>query len=196
MSSLLSIGTRLHTRMASEKILEKLRHSLRPIGDSDARAAVVVLLKEETGDLQIFLVKRATNPEDPWSGNMALPGGRRHPEDQNLMDTVIRETWEETGIDLHKHNFLGTLNPVASSGASTRLVVLPFVAIYRETPEVRLNKELRDYFWYPLSRLRSSEGKAVVEGHEVPAFLVNSEIVWGLTYRMLKNLLDLVQRQC
>jgi len=181
--------------MASQRILEKLKHSLRPIGDSDAGAAVVVLLREEAGDLQILLVKRATNPEDPWSGNMALPGGRRHAEDRDLVATVIRESWEETGIKLCRRCFLGTLDPVVSSRAVTRLVVLPFVAILGEMPEVRLNRELCAYFWFPLSRLGSLEGEAVVEGREVPAFLVNGEVVWGLTYRILKNLLELVERR-
>jgi len=181
--------------MASQKILEKLKHSLRPIGDSDAGAAVVVLLREEAGDLQILLVKRATNPEDPWSGNMALPGGRRHAEDQDLLATITRETSEETGIDLYRRCFLGTLDPAVSSRAATRLVVLPFVAILGETPEVRLNKELCAYFWFPLGRLSSLEGKAAVEVCEEPAFLVNGQVVWGLTYRMLKNLLELVERR-
>jgi 8-oxo-dGTP pyrophosphatase MutT (NUDIX family) len=180
--------------MSATKILESLRPFLKPIEGSDAGAAVVVLLREEAGSLQLFLVKRATNPRDPWSGNMALPGGRRHPEDRDIKATVIRETREETDIDISGCRFLGTLDAVSSTRAITRLVVLPFVVVCEEMPRVMLNRELVDCFWFPVDQLKPSEGKALMEGNEVPAFLIHGEVVWGLTYRMLKNFLELLDK--
>ena len=180
--------------MSAENILERLRRLLNPVEDSDAGAAVVVLLREEAGSLQIFLVKRATNPRDPWSGNMALPGGRRHPEDGDIKATVIRETKEETDIDISGCRFLGTLDAVSSTRAITRLVVLPFVVVCEERPSVTLNSELVDCFWFPVDQLKPSEGKALIEGNEVSAFLVHGKVVWGLTYRMLKNFLDFLDK--
>jgi 8-oxo-dGTP pyrophosphatase MutT (NUDIX family) len=181
--------------MSADNLLERLRRLLNPVEDSDAGAAVVVLLRKgERGDLQLFLVKRATNPRDPWSGNMALPGGRRHPEDRDIKATVIRETLEETSIDISGCRFLGTLDAATSTRAVTRLVVLPFVVVCGERSRVTLNKELVDCFWFPVDQLKPSEGKALMEGNEVPAFLVKGEVVWGLTYRMLKNFLDLLDK--
>jgi len=180
--------------MSADNLLERLRRLLKPIGDSDAGAAVAVLLREEEGSFQIFLVKRAINPRDPWSGNMALPGGRRHPEDRDIKETVIRETLEETGIDISGCRFLGALDAASSTRAVTRLVVLPFVVVCGERPRVMLNKELVGCFWFPVDQLKPSEGRALMEGNEVPAFLVNGEVVWGLTYRMLKNFLELLDK--
>ena len=165
---------------------------MRPVEDADAGAAVAMLLKREGRSLQLLLVKRAADPSDPWSGDMALPGGRRHLEDRDLWETVVRETVEETGIDLRCYRLLGTMD-VAVSVVAPELGVLPFVVLCEETPEVSLSRELRSYFWVPLEQLRRSRGMARVHEGEVPAYIVDGEVVWGLTYRMLENLLRLLE---
>ncbi len=178
--------------MDHEDAVEKLRGVLKPVEDADAGAAVAILLKREERGLQVLLVKRATNPSDPWSGHMAFPGGRRRPEDRDLRETVIRETREETGIELRGCRFLGTLS-VTTSSVAPELGVLPFVVLCNETPRITLNEELCSHFWVSLEHLRRSRGSALIQGVEVPAFLVNGEVVWGLTYRMLENLLGLLE---
>ena len=170
---------------------EKLRGLLKPFGDADARAAVAMLLKREKEDLEVLLVKRAVSPSDPWSGDMAFPGGRRHPEDLDLMETVTREMKEETGIDLLGCCFLGTLDVTASSVAP-KLGVLPFVFLCAENLEISLSPELCSYLWAPLKQLELSRGRYRVHKGEVSSYLVEGEVVWGLTYRMLENLLRLI----
>ena len=63
------------------------------------QAAVALVLRREP-EPSFLLVRRAHSPRDPWSGQMALPGGRRDPEDTGLRETAVRETREEVGIDL------------------------------------------------------------------------------------------------
>ena len=62
--------------------------------------AAVALVLRVADDLELLLIKRAKSVRDPWSGHVALPGGRRDPSDSILMETAIRETSEETGVDL------------------------------------------------------------------------------------------------
>jgi 8-oxo-dGTP pyrophosphatase MutT (NUDIX family) len=107
------------------------------------------------------------------------------------METVMRETLEETGIDLSQFPFLGTLN-VVNSNVAPDLEILPFVVLSEETPKVTLTQELCSYFWVSLEQLKRSKGKGRVHQREVPAYLVYNEVVWGLTFRMLNNLLELV----
>ena len=101
---------------------KKQRKMFRPVEDTEAEAAVALLLKGEGRGLQILLVRRAIAPSDPWSGDMAFPGGRRHPEDRSLRETAIRETMEETGIDLCCHRLLGTME-VSTSTVTPELAI-------------------------------------------------------------------------
>ena len=61
-----------------------------------AVAAIVVGAQEP----EILVLKRRPHPQDPWSGHYAFPGGRRDPEDEDLLATCLRETREECGISL------------------------------------------------------------------------------------------------
>src|SRR5689334_10241192 len=71
-----------------------------------SRAAVAMVLAPEEDDLRVLMIKRAEHPHDPWSGHMALPGGRHDLGDGDLAETAIRETAEEVGIDLAAHGQL------------------------------------------------------------------------------------------
>ena len=157
------------------------------MGGREAEAAVTVILRPSQGGVEILLVRRAQNPRDPWSGDIAFPGGRRR-GGEPLMETAIREALEEIGVDLHRCRVLGTLE-IASSFRAPGLRVLPFVYLCEENLTVRLGEELSEYFWVPLDELEGSRGRAVVGGVEVPAFILDRGVVWGLTYRMLEDLL-------
>ena len=174
-------------------LIERLGGLLRPVEDSDVGAAVAILLRREERDLRLLLVKRAESPSDPWSGDMAFPGGSRDPEDGDLWETAMRETMEETGVELCGCRFLGTLD-VATSARAPMLEVIPFVFVCEETPEITLSGELCSYLWVSIEQLRQSRGVAQVHQGTVPAYIIDGEVVWGLTYRMLENLLQLLDR--
>jgi hypothetical protein len=56
------------------------------------------------GDPELLFIKRATRVGDKWTGHVALPGGKRDPEDDDDQVTAMREALEEVGIDLGYHN--------------------------------------------------------------------------------------------
>lgn len=171
--------------------VERLRTVLTHVEDADAGAAVAVLLRRGAGGLQLLLVRRAVNPSDPWSGDMAFPGGRRRPEDGSLWETAVRETMEEAGVDLRVHRLLGAMG-VATSSIAPELGVLPFVVLCEEAPQVSLGEELCSHLWVPLDRLRRSMARPRPDRGEVPAYVVDGVVVWGLTYRIAENLLQLL----
>ncbi|MGI9075932.1 MAG: NUDIX hydrolase, partial [Gemmatimonadaceae bacterium] len=71
------------------------------------RASVAVVLRlGDDAALELLLIKRAEFAGDPWSGHVALPGGRREDTDKSATATAIRETLEETAIDLVRHGRL------------------------------------------------------------------------------------------
>ncbi|UCG36375.1 MAG: CoA pyrophosphatase [Candidatus Bathyarchaeota archaeon] len=131
---------------------EKLKSASK---SSNAEAAVAVLLRSVGKNSKILLVRRTENPLDLWSGQIAFPGGKRDPEDRNLKETVMRETFEETRINLSDARFLGSLDDMRSTLKPT-LGVSPFVFLLEREPEIGLNSELEAFMWVLLYELRKS----------------------------------------
>jgi ADP-ribose pyrophosphatase YjhB (NUDIX family) len=126
---------------------------------------------------------------------MALPGGHREPHDASLLETAIRETREEIGLDLSRDaELLGTLDDVTPA-APARILVRPFVFALDSVPALSSSPEVDQIVWADLGELAS--GSSVTE-HELlragqrlrfPGFRVGDHVVWGLTYRVLAGLL-------
>ena len=176
---------------AMEK-LSSLRGKLLDGPDEDSHAAVAILLRERNDDLEFFLVKRAEVEGDPWSGDMAFPGGKRGDNDRDLMETASREVLEETAIDLREVSKLGYMKPIYSS-VRTNMKVQPIVYVYDEDPDVILNYELTRYLWAPLKELVRSRAKEDIKGWNSDVYKYNGEVVWGLTFRMLEQLIEILE---
>lgn len=168
---------------------------LKPLSDEQAaNAAVALLLKPSRNDFDLLLVKRVENPSDTWSGQMALPGGKREPEDTVLKDTVVRETLEETGVRLDGARFLGVLEAVQSE-PNPDFRILPFVVLLAEEPVLKLSEaELETYLWVPYEEVVGSRGVAEFSFGKVPAYVLADAVVWGITYRILNGLAEVVEK--
>src|SRR5436190_20285034 len=76
-------------------------HQPQPAQAPGARpAAVSLVLLDGPAGAEILLIKRAERAGDPWSGQIAFPGGRQDPEDRDLLETAVSETRAETGVEL------------------------------------------------------------------------------------------------
>ncbi|GMV09816.1 MAG TPA: CoA pyrophosphatase [Gemmatimonadaceae bacterium] len=164
-----------------------------------ARAAVALTLRPTAGEgAEILLIRRAERVGDPWSGQIALPGGRWSPNDESLLRTALRETWEETGIDLAATGIvLGTLDELRPRTATLPpIIVTPVVVALGDPPPLVLSEEVADAFWVSLDVLRdpalSRESPVQVRGAtwRVPSFVVGEHVVWGMTERILRQLLS------
>ena len=170
-----------------------------PDPDSDEiLQAAVALVVRGCVDLQVLLIKRARREGDPWSGHMALPGGRRDPADPSLLHTAVRETREETGVDLDElGGHLGRLVEVRPDSLRLpRISVTPHVfGAHAETPARAASDEVEAVHWVPLAVLQhpSTLGEVKIpfpEGsRSFPCLRVANNVVWGLTYRILDDFL-------
>ncbi len=174
--------------------IRKLSNRLKPTSEEqDADAAVALLLKPTDRDLQVLIVKRIESPTDPWSGQMALPGGKRDSKDRNLKQTVTRETLEETNINLLGHcRFLGLMETLRST-LKPEMKILPFVVLLEAEPPIRLNEELKDFAWIPLEELVKHRSTVEFSYGEFPAYLVGNSVIWGLTYRILERFIHILE---
>lgn len=174
--------------------MENLSRRVKPLTEEqDATAAVAILITVVDSIVEILFVKRVENPQDPWSGQMALPGGKRDAADQTLKDTIMRETAEETGINLDCCQFLGVLHAIVSA-PRPEMKILPFVVFCDHKPEITLNeKELEAFVWVPLNKLVRSKGTVTFWFGEFPAYLVGEYVIWGLTYRILDEVVTALE---
>ncbi len=165
------------------------------------RAAVAVLIRDRDGSLEMLLIKRAEYESDPWSGHVALPGGRMEAGDASLADTAARETFEEIGIDIRASGvLLGTLDEVhPRTPVLPPVVVRPFVVAVDSAVQPHPSIEVAEVFWVPLERLRAAgawqETDIRIQGiaRTAMSYRHDGHVVWGLTERVLQSLLQLLE---
>jgi len=163
-------------------------------------AAVAVLLHDGTEGLEALFIHRAERAGDTWSGQIAFPGGRREPSDSDLRVTAIRETHEEIGVDLASAEPLGVLDDMyPRTPVLPPVVVRPFVFGLLERPATTLSDEVQDAFWVPFAALAAPGVSREVTIHHrgatriMPAYVVGDHTIWGMTERILSNLLSLTK---
>jgi 8-oxo-dGTP pyrophosphatase MutT (NUDIX family) len=167
-----------------------------------ARAAVAMVLHAARDEAQLLLIQRAHRDGDPWSGHMALPGGRKDPEDVDLIQTAIRETQEEVGIDLGVDaDVIGELDQLRAVARfrPLDLVISPFVFRLRRSVSLTLSaREVRSSVWVPLSFFQTPAAvgryRRELEGiaTEFPCYRYQGYTIWGLTHRILEGFLRIV----
>lgn len=161
-------------------------------------AIALVIRVGNLGEPELLMIKRAELEGDPWSGHVACPGGRMEAGDHDLAQTAMRETWEETGIDIARAGrLLGTLDDLSPrTPVLPPILIRPFVVAVPPVVELVQSPEVAAAFWVPLSAIRAEAawgtGTVSVRGatREVTTFTHGEYMVWGLTERVLKQLLD------
>jgi 8-oxo-dGTP pyrophosphatase MutT (NUDIX family) len=161
------------------------------------RAAVAVVLREGGAGLELLFIRRAEDPADRWSGHMAFPGGRREPDDADLVATAVRETFEEIGLDLAAQGeLLGGLDELhaIARGRPVDLGITPFVFRLHGPATLTLSNEVTSLHWLPLDDLLGPRHFSTFEYLDegtplpLPSLRVGDVVIWGLTFRMFKDL--------
>lgn len=167
-------------------------------GGSVRLAAILLVLRAMAdGEPELLLIKRADAEGDPWSGHIACPGGRMEPADRDLAMTAMRETREETGIDVVRDGrLLGQLDDLRPhSPLLPPIIIRPFVALVRPDVEITPSHEVASAFWVPVAVLAEREGwsTGLVQTssgqRRVSTFRHGEHTVWGLTERVLRQFL-------
>lgn len=185
--------------------LSAIREALAPHPAKDeppvrGLAAVAMTLAGAPEALQLCLIRRAARVGDRWSGQMAFPGGRAEPHDATAQAAAIREAHEEVDLRLAEAEALGALAEIPLGPTGATGVLAPFVFYAGpQPPSLRANEgEVADAFWLPLSHLWEETNRGTINWEwqgkllRFPGIQVRGELVWGLTYRVLKQWAALV----
>lgn len=148
-------------------------------------ATALVLAPDGRGRPTILFIERAERAGDRWSGHMALPGGRRSPEDATLAETARREALEEVGVPLDAP--VGRLDDVRGRvhGGAVATFVFTLEAQATVIPDPG---EVAGAVWVPVDHLRSAEAATRHPFAGVgllPALRFEHYVIWGLTHRIL-----------
>ncbi len=166
------------------------------------RAAVALIFRAgERGSPELLFIKRAEYPGDPWSGQIAFPGGREEANDTSLAETAIRETREETGIDLVRDGqMIGTLDDLRPRTVRLPAVLVrPYVVLLDHAAPLALSAEIALAFWIPFGSLTHTESwredTVFARGIQINArvFRHQDHVIWGMTERILAQLMTLLE---
>jgi 8-oxo-dGTP pyrophosphatase MutT (NUDIX family) len=180
--------------------LASLRKRLLPVSailepgmPSSPKAAVAIIINPEYEDGSILFIRRTQRAGDPWSGQIAFPGGHKRPKDHNLQETATRETEEEIGINLNNHELLGAMEPTYAR--TRRMLVAPFVFQLKSHVNVRSNEEVAESFYIPLNDLttiKTSKSEVYTQDGalNVDSYVYRRHVIWGLTFKIINMLLN------
>lgn len=164
-------------------------------------AVALVLRAARDGGVELLLIERATREGDPWSGQIALPGGRHDAADETLEHTAVRETLEETALDLGRAGeVFGALNELRPrSPLLPPVIVRPYVATIAADAAVAASEEVASHFWAPLDALfapgASRETEIFVRGFHMrrDAIHYRGHVIWGMTERILRDFEEVIR---
>lgn len=166
--------------------------------DGIISSAVLMIISKRDGNYGINFIKRAVFSNDSFSGQVAFPGGKRKKTDISVIDTAVRETIEEVGVDIRCHGeIIGELDIVKPFTPSmSHHVVKPFVSVLKSEVDFIKNYEVEEVFWVPLEHLLRAENRTtrikIRNGREVNDYVYKFEkyIIWGLTGRILNQFFE------
>ena len=163
------------------------------ITSTGLRLAAVAIIIRDKDSPSVLMIRRAESKGDPWSGQVAFPGGKKQEGDPSARATAVRETYEEVGIELEKTaDFLGYAEPMVTHTGT--MEVVPAAFLLRDEVRVKPNEEVASHRWIKLDEMLAPRSRSVYrlnrEGVEIrmPAYSVGDYVVWGLTYRIVSTL--------
>ncbi|NSL56761.1 CoA pyrophosphatase [Uliginosibacterium aquaticum] len=163
-------------------------HETWPLSEHQAEAAVLLPVRSAENGLQVLLTRR-TDHLNHHAGQISFPGGRREEADTSLIQTALRESQEEIGLDPACVEVLGVL---PEFGTPSGFRITPVVGLLLGDPALRLDDfEVAEVFEVPLEfllqrenyqlhRVRWREGERRV--HAVPH---GGRFIWGATAGIL-----------
>ena len=177
--------------MSLEKIRETLTSKINPIlsnNNETKLSSVLIIIFQDSP--KILMIKKPVTMKH-HGGEIAFPGGKISNEDDDLLDTAIRETFEETGIIVKREDVIGQLKPVTTLNSG--FTILPFICVLDKVKNLTPNSEVDEFLEIPLMPFlqtladdSDSEHNSIQEMH---TFTFEKHLIWGASARMLKQII-------
>jgi 8-oxo-dGTP pyrophosphatase MutT (NUDIX family) len=196
------LSQRLQGPLPGQKAQYKMAHAVRrrttPPPDNARMAGVLALLYPKSDSWHMVFIERPKREDDRHGGQISFPGGRREKEDNNLMDTALREAEEEVGVKAEHIQLLGPLTelyiPVSNYLVNPYVGFLDYAPVFRPQPDevhAILEVPFTD-FLHPGNRQKTNiKISPKITLRQVPYFNVKGKVIWGATAMMMSELVEL-----
>jgi 8-oxo-dGTP pyrophosphatase MutT (NUDIX family) len=172
--------------------LAESEHNYKHPSPLKSAAVLIALVESENGEgLQVLLTKRASHLRHHPS-QVSFPGGKVEKEDKTLIDTALRETFEEIGLSREAITVVGQLPPYQTISG---FQVTPVIAIVTRSQTYQMDKnEVAEIFQVPLQYFLTTNDHHVFvahkggKQHKVHFLPYKHYNIWGATAVMLKDL--------
>ena len=176
--------------MSLEKIRDSLKSEINPIIEDNGKTKLSSILIIIFDDLSKILMIKKPDTMKHHGGEIAFPGGKISNEDDDLLDTAIRETKEETGITVTRKEIVGQLEPVTTLNSG--FTILPFICILEKIENLTPNSEVDKFLEIPLIPFLQTLANDSDPEHnsiqEMYTFTFEDYLIWGASARMLKQI--------
>lgn len=183
--------------------MERVRRRLssRPPGRGPrhlrAAAVLVPIIVNPAAEGESLLLTRRSKTLRRQPGDIAFPGGAVDESDPTPLATALRESREEVGLAPNDVTVLGQMD---ERGTVTGFRITPFVATIQGPYPFQTNEEVEALFEVPIVALRDParlevESRRFSDGtrREVYHYHFEGHDIWGITGRLIKEFLELIQ---
>ncbi len=189
-------GTEIQWQMASSDRM--IRDFPRSPGNDARVAAVLILLYPHNESIHTVLMQRH-DYKGVHGGQISLPGGKQEPQDKDIIQTALREAYEETGADQENISVIGTLTPLFIPVSN--MIVTPVVGWTEEKPVfTHQQEEVVFLFDTDIKKLLDPDivktKQMAIRGEmiDVRYFDYEGHVIWGATAMILHELLTIIRK--
>ena len=178
----------MDTNFLKEQLSSEIFPTVKHDGKSKLSSVLVIIYGT---DLKLLMIKKSKVLKN-HGGEIAFPVGKWDEEDKDLLDTALRETQEEIGVNVSRSDVLAQLENVRTLNSG--YTITPFVCILDNLPKLITNSEVESILNIPLvpflQTLDEDQDPYHKSIQEMYTFTFKDNVVWGASARILKHLLN------
>jgi len=179
--------------MILDNLRTMLTSEINPVLENHGKNKLASILVVIYGESPIVVMTEKPKHMKFHAGEISFPGGKLDSTDSNLLETALRETSEEIGLNIKPDQVIGQLEPVITLNSG--FTILPFVSVVDEITPLSANAEVEKIFHIPLESFLKTMANDPDPSHnliqEMYTFEYQGNIVWGASARVLKQIADL-----
>ena len=183
--------------MIHKNIQNALTTEINPKILSDGKNKLASVLIIIYGDKPEILMTKKPITLTQHGGEISFPGGKISEIDDDLLDTALRETKEETGLKILRDNVIGQLKQVTTLNSG--FTIIPFVCMLDSIGRLVPNSEVDSFLHIPLLPFLETLESDLDPKHnsiqEMYTYTFEKNLIWGASARMLKQITDILRKE-